>query len=173
MTDSKSFLRRLASGLNILDLAVVMAIVTVLTGIAIPVFYSQPRVTLDHASILLANDLRYAQNEAAISGQMTHLLLDAKGDGYSVRYKNGNSVANPVGGGELRRQYSVDAIFRGVSLKLVEGDSTVSFDRNGFALDALTVSLHYQEDSRVLRMALGSGLVEIQGLENEWKDDGL
>lgn len=174
-TESKrtGFPRRLATGLNILDLAIVMAIVTVLTGIAIPVFYSQPKITLDHASILLANDLRYAQNEAAICGEATTLTFAENGDGYSVNYKSGRPVANPVGGLDLVRQYSVDAIFRGVSLAVVEGERTQHFDRHGFALGDVVIEMRYEGDTRTLRMKKGSGLVHIRGLETQWEDQGL
>ncbi len=166
-------MRRLASGLSILHLALGLVIVTVLTGVAIPLFYAQPKITLDHAAILLANDLRYAQNEAAISGESTSIKFDQDGDGYSAQYSSGLPIANPVGGGELVRQYSFDAIFRGVSLEVLSGSTATRFDRHGFATTPIDIRLSYQGDTRLLRMAVGSGLVEISGLETSWEDRGL
>lgn|GEM_PF-1006833 len=166
-------LGRWAAGLNILHLAVALAGITALTGVAIPAFYSRPEVTLDHASILLAKDLRYAQNEAAICGAGTRVEFDPGGDGYVVRYESGGPVANPVGGADLFRSYSFDAIFRGVELEVIGGPTAVRFDRDGFALDPLEVELRYGGDHRLLQMSEGSGLVDIQGLENGWNDEGL
>ena len=130
-------------------------------------------VTLDHAAILMANDLRYTQNEAAICGHGTRVEFSPSGDGYTAVYSSGKPIANPVGGDNLARRYSFDAIFRGVRLETRGGEQAIEFDRNGFAKSALEVALYYQGGERLVRLESGSGIVTIDGLETEWKDDGL
>jgi hypothetical protein len=165
--------RRLISGPNIVDLTLALAVITLITGLAIPYFFSKPEITLDHAAILLANDLRYAQNEAAICGRETRVMFAGDGDGYQVRYRDGGAVANPVGGADLRRIYSIDAIFRGVRIEPLGEIEGVDFDRNGFAQSGLEVELTYEDGRRLLTMEKGSGLIHIAGLESDWRDDGL
>lgn len=165
--------RRWIHGLSILDLAIAMGVVLVLSCIAIPGFFSRPAITLDHAALLFASDLRYAQNEAAISGQGTRVELSADGDGYAVDYQTGEAVGNPVGGENLRRKYSHDAIFRGVEIQVLEGSSTPSFDRNGFALEGGSYTLTYEGDIRMVHLERGSGHLEIVGLTENWTDDDM
>lgn len=166
-------LTRLREGLNILDFALALVLVLVVSAIAIPSFFAQPKVTLDHAALLLAHDLRYAQNEAALCAQTTEVRFDPAGDGYSILYLSGQAVANPIGGGDLERQYSYDAVFRGVMLETEGGTTHVRFDRSGFALDDASFVLHYGDDTRRLVLERGSGLMRIEGLQSEWRDDGL
>jgi Tfp pilus assembly protein FimT len=156
-----------------MDLAITLVVVAVLSCIAIPAFFSQPVVTLDHAALLFANDLRYAQNEAAISSQGTQVNFDLKQDGYTVTYQTGEAVPNPIGGADLLRTYSHDAIFRGVLIEIVEGANPQRFDRAGFALDGGKFRLKYEGDERFVFLVRGSGHLEIQGLATEWVDDGM
>jgi len=166
-------IRRILRAPTILDLTIALAVIAALSAIAIPYFYSQPRVTLDHAAILMANDLRYTQNEAAICGHGTRVEFSSSGDGYTAVYSSGKPIANPVGGDNLVRQYSFDAIFRGVRLETRGGQQAIEFDRNGFAESGLEVALYYQGGERLIRLESGSGLVTIDGLESEWEDDWL
>jgi Tfp pilus assembly protein FimT len=169
----RSFIKRCLRAPSIVDLAVILALITVASGLAIPYFFSRPQVTLDHAAILLANDLRYTQNEAAISGETTRVVFQENGDGYQALYKSGGALPNPVGGADLQRVYSFDAIFQGVRLSPRGGAQTVEFDRNGFAVDGLEVEFFYKDGSRVLSLERGSGMMHIEGLEGEWLDNGL
>ena len=166
-------LRRWLRAPTILDLSIALSLIAILSAIAIPTFFSRPKVTLDHAAILLANDMRYAQNEAALCGMSTRVKFDPSGDGYAIQYSNGKAIANPIGGADLVRSYSFDAIFRGVRIASLDGVESVEFDRNGFASQGLELELQYEEGTRVLRMERGSGLVTIEGLESDWVDDGL
>lgn len=167
------FLRRCLRAPSIVDLTLTLASITVASALAIPYFFGRPQVTLDHAAILLANDLRYTQNEAAVSGETTRIAFDPGGDGYRAVYQSGDAIANPVGGADLERAYSFDAIFRGVQLSPRAGAEAVEFDRNGFAKGGVEVELSFEGDSRLLRLEQGSGIVHIEGLEGEWQDDGL
>lgn len=163
------------AGFTILELAIALALITVASVIAIPAFYSQPNITLDNASLLLARDLRYAQNEAAMRGVHTQVTFDTFGDGYAVETSDAMPLPNPVGGGDLVRVYSRDAIFEGVTITAINGltEPHVRFDKNGFALDGVAIEMHYEQEVRTVHLARESGLMEIEGLTTRWKDDGL
>jgi len=162
-------------GISILLISLSLAFFTVLSTLAIPMFYERPVVTLDNASTLMASDLRYAQNEAAISGLGTSVHFDVAGDGYRVEYESCSPVANPIGGGPLQREFSIDAIFEGVSMQPVEGTTfdPVHFDANGFCLDSGAYRIDYRGEHRIVRLEAGSGLIQIDGLTNGWRDEGL
>jgi hypothetical protein len=163
--------RHLSLGVLMLSLASL----TVFSLIAIPAFYARPAVTLDNAAILLASDVRYAQNEAAILQVDTCLVFREDGDGYALLTRTGRPLPNPVGGGDLVRKYSRDAIFEGVQLTSIEGleENRLYFGANGFCLGRADIELHYEEEVRVLHVAKNSGMIEIEGLSRPWSDDGL
>ena len=152
-----------------------LAGLTIFSLVAIPAFYARPAVTLDNAALLLAHDLRYAQNEAAILQLDTRVVFREDGDGYELVTATGRPLPNPVGGGNLLRKYSRDAIFEGVRIVSVEGleEGTLSFGANGFCLGRADIELHYEDEVRVLHIAKNSGMIEIEGLHRAWSDDGL
>jgi len=160
---------------SLLELVIALTLITIASAIAIPAFYSQPGITLDNAAILLARDLRYAQNSAVLIGEETHLVVDGDGDGYEVQRASGRPLCNPVGGGPLIRRYSGDAIFEGVRLPNVESDNgrTLRFSRRGFCLQRGQIELRYGDCVRILTVMQGSGRIAIDGLLTPWSDDGL
>jgi len=162
-------------GFSLLELILALALITVVSSVAIPAYYSLPAVTLDNAAILLARDLRYAQNKAALIGEDTRVVFDEDGDGYRAVTESGSSLSNPVGGDALIRKYSADAVFEGTHIARLEGAAGFSlrFDRHGFALDQGRVELTYQDQVRILILKRGTGRVEIEGLSTHWRDDGL
>ncbi len=166
---------KISRGFTILELAISLALITLVSVIAIPAYYAQPSITLDNAAELLARDLRYTQNEAAVRATDTQVVFDESGDGYIVETVNAAPLPNPVGGGDLFRIYSRDAIFEGVLITSVKGPDIrmVRFDRNGFCMDRASIELHYEEEVRVVNIAKGSGLIEIEGMTSGWEDDGL
>ena len=168
---SKGSPRHLSLGALILSLASL----TIFSLIAIPAFYARPAVTLDNAAILLAHDLRHAQNEAAVLQVDTRMVFREDGDGYELLTQTGRPLPNPVGGGDLFRKYSRDAIFEGVRIASIEGlkENTLHFGANGFCLGRADIELHYEDEVRVLHIAKNSGMIEIEGLHRPWSDDGF
>jgi hypothetical protein len=169
--DSRKGPRHLSLGALTLSLASL----TIFSLIAIPTFYARPAVTLDNVTILLAHDLRHAQNEAAILQVDTQVVFRENGDGYELLTKTGKPLPNPVGGGDLFRKYSRDAIFEGVRITSVDGleENALRFGANGFCLGRADIELHYEGEVRVLHIAKNSGMIEIEGLHRPWSDDGL
>src|SRR5690606_25726658 len=70
-------------GFTVLELAVALALITLVAVLAIPAFYGRPEVTLDRAALLLARDLRIAQNEAVRWSGDVHFDFLAEGQGYA------------------------------------------------------------------------------------------
>ncbi|MCB9914027.1 MAG: GspH/FimT family protein [Planctomycetes bacterium] len=165
---------RSRAGFSLLELAVALALITVASVLAIPAYYAQPSVTLDNASRLLARDLRYAQNEAALRGQGTQVHFDLFGQGYALECGEACPLPNPVGGGDLVRMYPRDAIFEGVHITRIEGppQSVVSYDRHGLAEHEAHIELRYEDEVRVLHLEKDTGLMRIEGLHSHWTDDG-
>lgn len=166
-------LRRRA-GFSILELAVVLTLLTVAAAIAIPLFFGRPSVTLDSAAILLARDLRAAQNEAVLRGRDVVVQFLPEGDGYRAFDESGELLPSPSGGGEFLRRYSRDGVFEGVRIELLDvaQNRSVHFTPEGFALQGLRLELVYAGDRRQLRLESATGLVSIEGLRRPWNDDG-
>jgi prepilin-type N-terminal cleavage/methylation domain-containing protein len=163
------------AGFSILELAIALALITVAAAIAIPLVYSRPAITLDNAAVLLARDLRAAQNEAVHRRADVYVHFFADGTGYRVFDEGGRAIANPTGAGDLVRRYTADAVFEGVRLVSVETGprKLARFTPDGLAVRGGVVVLEYQGDRRILTLHEGSGLVEITGLERPWIDTGL
>lgn len=166
--------QRSPGGLSILKMALALAFIAVVSIVGIPAFYSQPSITLDNAAVLLARELRFAQNESVVVGVNTRVRFLPEGDGYAVETAHGRALPNPLGGGDLIRVYSRDAIFEGVKITSTSGthDGMVRFTTRGFCLDEVSVELTYESEIRVLRISKNTGLMEILGLSREWHDTG-
>lgn len=162
------------SGFSILELAIVLALLTVAAAIAIPLFYGRASITLDNAAILLARDLRAAQNAAVFRERDIVLQFLPDGDGYRVYDEFGVMLPNPTGGGEFRRKYSQDGVFEGVELEFLEvaPNRSVHFTPDGLALHGVELHLRFEGERRKLSLEPTTGLVTIEGLRRSWHDDG-
>ena len=170
----RPYSRRDTRGFSLLELLFVLALVAVVAALAIPAYYSRPAITLDNAARLLARDLRAAQNRAASLHVPVEMRFLPDGDGYEVLDHNGHYLADPGGGGDFIRSYSRDAVFEGVLITRLPGESTgpLHFDEQGFALDGARLLLSYREERRMVEIERGSGLLDVIGLSESWDDDG-
>lgn len=164
-----------ASGFSLLELVLVLALVAVVAAWAIPAFYARPSVTLDNAALLLARDLRSAQNRAAARRAPVEVRFFEDGDGYEAVDAYGRHLPDPGGGGAFVRRYSRDAVFEGVRLANLDGTLAhpVRYDARGFAEEDARLVVTYGGASRQVSLEGGTGLVEIDGLDEPWTDDGL
>lgn len=158
---------RSSHGFTVLELAVALALITLVAVLAIPAFYGRPEVTLDRAALLLARDLRIAQNEAVRWSGDVHFDFLPDGEGYAPRFADGRPVPNPVGSGPMERIYERDAVFEGVRisrLQLAGHPRSIRFDRLGYAYGGGTIELAFEgQDCRVI-VHESSGLVTLEGL---------
>lgn len=161
-------------GFTLLELLITLIVVSALAAVAIPVFFLQPEVTLENASVLLAHDLRTAQNRSAYLGEPSRFEFFSDGDGYRVVGPKGQVVENPTTGLPFVRRYSEDAIFRGVRVieASCEGDSVLDYSQGGQALEAAHIVLSFRGETRTLELARGSGRVKILGTTSGFVDEG-
>jgi hypothetical protein len=145
-----------------------------LSALAIPAWFEQPGVTLQRAAVLLAEDLREAQNRAAFGHRPVEVRFLPDGDGYEVCDEAGHPLAARVGAGPFRRRYSKDAVFRGVRLEVREGgaDGRISYDRLGFLADPTRIEMHYRDRHISLSLERSTGRIEIADASSPWTDDG-
>ncbi len=161
-------------GFTILELLFVLVVVSIFAAIAMPKYFGRPEITLENASVLLAHDLRAAQNRSAYMAEQAHFTFLEDGDGYRVLNGDDELVQNPTTDLAFVRSYSEDAVFRGVRITHVDcgGDRVLGYNERGRATEAATITLEFAGDVRVVRVAKGSGSVTIEGSSSGWVDRG-
>ena len=161
-------------GFTILELLIALVGASVLAATVIRVYFAQPSVTLENAAVLLARDLRAAQNRSAYLAEPCRFELFANGDGYQVTDLEGNLLVNPRTQRGFERIYSIDGVFRGVVMSevLAGPDGVLVYDARGLAVDPGRFTLTFQDETRVVHVAKGSGNVLIEGSTSGWVDRG-
>lgn len=162
-------------GFTILELLVAVVMVAIVAAVAIPVHFARPEVTLENACILLARDLRAAQNRAAYEGDVSVVTFDEDGGGYSVTNSVGTVIDHPRTDGPFVRRYDADAVFDGVHVRMVDtgNDRSLVYDERGFALEAGRIVLTFGGDAREVLVARDTGDVTILGSTSGWVDRGF
>ncbi|MEW6071097.1 MAG: prepilin-type N-terminal cleavage/methylation domain-containing protein [Planctomycetota bacterium] len=162
------------SGLTILELLVVLVLVALAAGLAIPAYFERSEVTLERASILLARDLRMAQNRSAYLEEPCRVWFREDGDGYRVTNHAGAIIRNPGTNQPFERRFSVDAVFRGV--RIVEArfgpDRFLSYDERGLPREEGQITLWFAGDTRTVHVERRAGKIEILGATSGWTDPG-
>lgn len=161
-------------GFTILELLLALLLLSVVAAVSIPAWFERGEVTLEKACVLLANDLRSAQNRAAYLGEPTFFQFDPERDGYEVRDEFGDLLRNPATGEPFLRRYPRDGVFEGVDLREVRfgPDRMIVYDQHGLATEGGHVTLTFQGDSRTLFVDEGSGEITIAGSTSGWTDTG-
>jgi len=161
-------------GFTILELLVSMVLLSLVAALAIPAYFERAEITLENACVLLAQDLRAAQNRSAYMGEPAIVVFDEEGDGYEVRNEFGELIRNPTTLEPFLRRYRFDGVFQGVEIVEVAfgTDASFAYDKRGVAQESGTVVLGFRGDLRTLHVAKGSGRIEIEGSTSGWIDDG-
>lgn len=161
-------------GFTLLELLISLMTIAVVASVAIPFYFSRPDVTLENAAILLAKDLRAAQNRAAFLGEETILEILPDGDGYQVLDRHGAPVDHPRNQLPFERRYGIDAVFRGVHIDRVDfgGDRRLVFGPRGEPREAVSLVLRYGDDERRVLVDPPYGHVTIVGSTSGWIDVG-
>ena len=161
-------------GFTILELLVTLVLVSVVAAVTMPAYFGQPEVTLENASVLLARDLRAAQNRSAYLAEEADFVFLDNGDGYCVLDVTGAVIKNPATALDFDRRYSEDGVFYGVYVASVEcgSDRTIRYNSRGRATEAARITLRFAGDERVVVVEKGSGTVTIVGSTSGWADNG-
>src|SRR5262245_48820577 len=160
------------AGFTLLELLVVLVLISVAAAVAIPAYFSRSDVTLENAAILFAKDLRAAQNRSAYVGEETVVELLTNGDGYRVLDVMVHPVDNPRNELPFERRYSVDAVFRGVTIAAAKtpGDRRLIFSSRGEPDGPIEVVLRFRDDERTICMEPPYGEIRILGSTSGWID---
>ena len=163
------------SGFTLLHLVLLLVLLSAGAAVAIPRFFDRDIVTLENGAVLLAHDLRAAQNRAAFSHEALFMRFFDDGDGYEVVTRSGKPIKDPRTGRPFVRHYSKDGVFEGLRISSVHAgdDRTILLSALGETSDQLTVELDFDGDTRTLRAARSTGLVVIDGTTSGFLDDGL
>ncbi len=144
---------------------IVLAVVTVTAAASIWAYFSRPEVTLDNAALLLARDMRLAQNRASLLHRPVSLIFREDGDGYRIVDGLEDSPLPRRGPERFERWYSRDAIFEGVKILRVglgAGERLV-FDGEGSTTPVGRITLSYEEETRTLELEAGTGRILLTG----------
>jgi prepilin-type N-terminal cleavage/methylation domain-containing protein len=162
------------AGFTLLELLVVLVLISTVAAVAIPAYFARSEVTLENAAILFAKDLRAAQSRSAFVGEETVVELFADGDGYRVVDALGSPVDNPRNELPFERRYSIDAVFRGVTIAAAKApaDRRLSFSARGEPSGQFEVVLRFGEDQRTVCMDPPFGELRILGSTSGWVDLG-
>ncbi len=161
---------RARRALTILQLAVMLALLTLVACIAITAFFSRPEITLQNACVLLRDDLLSARQAAVLRHSPVTMRFLEAGNGYEVSVEvegEPELLPSPAGGGPSVRHYDRDGGFEGVRIERVtlraEGAASSSglrrivFDGNGRS-DALgTIVLSFAGTEQDVRLAEAMG----------------
>lgn len=162
------------AGFTLLELLTVLVLISIVAAVAIPAYFSRSDVTLENAAILFAKDLRAAQNRSAYVGEETFVELLGDGDGYRVLDVLGNPIDNPRNELPFERRYSVDAVFRGVTVAAAKApdDRRLRFTARGEPSGPIEVTLRFGDDQRTVCMDPPYGEIRILGSTSGWVDLG-
>lgn len=162
------------AGFTIVELTIVLVLLSMTASIGIPAYFSRPSITLDSAAKLLAKDLREVQNRAARYDEQLEIRFAEDGTGYAATDQWGEPLISPYGEGDFRRNYPIDAIFRGVTIRTVAagGDRAIAFSREGRPLESAKIVIEFGGESRTVMIRGRSGLLAIDGLDEPWIDLG-
>ena len=158
-------------GFTLPELIASLAVMGIVATLSLPAYFNRPSVTLEKASLLLARDLRAAQNRAAIWRQ--RLGFRFNDHGYQVVDENGAVVLGPLSQ-PFRRDYEVDAVFEGVEVLNLDfgGKQELWYDAHGESESGGSLTLRYLGD-HVRRIAITkrTGRISIQGTSSDYTDD--
>lgn len=152
----------------------VLSVVTIIAAISIWAYFARPEVTLDNAALLLARDMRIAQNRAVLLRHPVYLVFYKEGDGYRIVDELEEGSFSRQGFERVERRFSRDAIFEGVKilhLGLAASDRIV-FPCDGGEIPAGRLMLSYGDETRTLEIENGTGRILLSGRGLEARNSG-
>ena len=144
-------------------------ILSVLATLAVPAYFDRHEITLEKAAVLLARDLRAAQNRAAIWREP--LTFQFERAGYRVLHEDGSVADGPLGR-PFVRDYARDAVFEDVWVEHASfgDDAVLLFRDDGEAAEAGDVVLERNGHRRHLRVRRRTGHVSILDSTSGFRD---
>lgn len=159
---------RASRGFTLLELILVLTLIAITAGISVSAYFERSEITLENACVLMAKEMRTAQNRAAYLQQPVLLSLDLEGERYEVE-RGGQ------GGGDIYvRDFGNNAVFEGVDIvDSTFDDEVILFDKSGFVVTGGDVTLRFGSDVRIVRVESPTGRIEILNTSSGWRDAGF
>ncbi len=155
------------SGFTLTDLIIALATIAIVAAFAVPAFFNRSEVTLENAAVLLVKDLRAAQNRAAYLDRDIRVRFAEDGTKYWI------DDGLPGEEDFLERDYSVDAVFRGVRVEEIAGAGEgLVFERRGTTPQGARITLTYEGDERIIVIEKDTGRMSIVGTTSGFADPG-
>ena len=150
-------------GVSLLAVLIGIVGVALLAIWGIPAYFAREGVTLDNVSVLLARDLRSAQNRATLLGSSARFVFDR--DGWRAFDAAGAPL---IGGGEehaIERRFSSDGVFDGVVIEGLAAGAEVALEitPRGSLAQGGEIELRFLEQRRTIQILRGSGQVVVVG----------
>ena len=160
---------RRRAGISLLIVVITLAVIAVLAAVVIPAVFTRGAITLDNAGLLMAREIRAAQNWATHHGHEVSFVFEASGDGYRVLDHEGQVIVRPDPPGPFQRIYSSDAVFEGVRISAVDfgPERAVTFAADGSVSRGGSLKVTFKDEHLTVSISAQTGFVEIAGLSRE------
>jgi len=155
------------SGITFFELMVVVGIISILAGLAIPGFFNWlPQYRMRSAADDVLSTLQYAKLRAVRENDIVSVTFDTANDGYLVFLDNGaggNAGNGSQEAGEAtvkggRMPAGIDLQSTGFPLDPVLGQPVVQFTRRGFPVTSGNIVVANGTATRTINLTLGGSL---------------
>ncbi len=160
---------------TIVELLLVLSLITLTAAVSIWAYFSRPEITLENAALLLARDVRLAQNRSTLLRRPVSLVFHANGDGYRIVDGSEEASEPHLQLDRVERRYSRDAVFEGVSI-LRNGlarEGRLVFPGGSGKEPAGILTLDYRGESRAVELEAGTGRILLRGSSKSDHSTGL
>ena len=130
---------------------------------AIPAFFEREGVTLDSVCLLLARDVRSAQNRATLLRSEAKVVFDR--DGWHALGADGQPLMTTGEEHQIVRRFSSDGVFDGVTIERIDSsaDGELAITAHGTIARGIELELRFRDEQRTVRIERGSGQVVVVG----------
>jgi len=174
--DIRKMAKTLDQGFTLIELVMVIVIVGILTGLAIPRFQSFYAIKLTGATQKVVSDLRYVQQIAISRHTNTRLVFNAGSEIYNAQEESpqgsGNwiNITDPFTRSNLQVNFNTDLQYRGIDIASTNFGGTLRFDWEGVPRNASgaplttegSISLSYQGNNSTIYVTPNTGRVRRQ-----------
>lgn len=160
------------SGFTLFELLIVISVLSIWSAFTIAQHFEEPDITLESAAVLVAKDLRTAQDRSAYLGEPARFELNP--DGYRLVDRRGRVVRHPRSQEPFHREWTMDAVFDGIQVEGLEpGESrAIEIDRSGGVRSSEVITLSFRGEERSIKLYSATSRIVILGSTSDWIDQG-